>query len=331
MSYKYIIDIKDNTSPAYNSPVMKKYSITNYNKALNDYEDYRGYIQKALNAGLYVIGRITVFKDSYFVNDHKEVAIKSSNGEPFSHNGSYWPTAFNRYVWQFNVELAREAVEELGFNEIQFDYVRFPDRTTNLEKNGTINLKNNANVIIKANSSNCGIIFFNNNSTESVKLGNSSKLYIQNGVSVFSDNGAVIGLESTSSLFLHKGKVININAQNPKSIYSNTATTSIYIGIEENANELYNNTTLSDGDIIISTEKGLPLMTYGKIYWKAGLLKTSDIVNKSGYNDVDADGRMKVINTKNTTINSCLYYDSSENKICAKLGARNWEFCDGCR
>lgn len=140
-----VIDIKDNTTPAYNSPVMKKYSETNYNRALNDYEDYKKYIQKAKNANLYLIGRITTFKDSYFVNDHKEVAIKNNNGEPFSHNGSYWPSAFNRLVWEFNVELAREAVKEMGFNEIQFDYVRFPDRTNNLEKNGVINLNNEYN------------------------------------------------------------------------------------------------------------------------------------------------------------------------------------------
>jgi len=137
-----VIDIKDNTSPAYNSPVMEKYSPTNYARALNNYEDYKSYIQKAKDAGLYLIGRITTFKDSYFVNDHKEVAISNNNGDPFSHNGSYWPSAFNRYVWEFNVELAREAVEEIGFNEIQFDYVRFPDRTGSLEASGIINLKN---------------------------------------------------------------------------------------------------------------------------------------------------------------------------------------------
>ena len=140
-----VIDIKDNTSPAYNSPVMKKYSPTNYARALNDYETYKGYIKKAKEANLYLIGRITTFKDSYFVNDHKEVAISNSKGEPFSHNGSYWPSAFNRDVWEFNVELAREAVVEVGFNEIQFDYVRFPDRTGSLEQNGTINLKNEYN------------------------------------------------------------------------------------------------------------------------------------------------------------------------------------------
>ena len=138
----FVIDIKDNTSPAYDSPVMKEYSPTNASHALNSYDDYKAYVKKAKDAGIYVIGRITTFKDSYFVEDHKEVAIKNSSGEPFSHNGSYWPSAYNRYVWEFNVELAKEAVKDIGFNEIQFDYVRFPDRTTKLENDGVINLNN---------------------------------------------------------------------------------------------------------------------------------------------------------------------------------------------
>ena len=138
----FVIDIKDNETPGYNSPIMKEYSPTNYDKAFNDYEEYKANVKKAKDAGLYLIGRITTFKDSYFVNDHNEVAITNSSGGPFSHNGSYWPTAYNRLVWEFNVELAKEAVTEIGFNEIQFDYVRFPDRTTTLERNGTINLNN---------------------------------------------------------------------------------------------------------------------------------------------------------------------------------------------
>ncbi len=138
----FVIDIKDNTSPAYNSPVMEKYSITNYNHALNDYEKYKEYVKRAKDKGFYLIGRITTFKDSYYAMDHPDETILSSNGEPFSHNGSYWPSVYKRGVWMFNVELAKEAVTEIGFNEIQFDYVRFPDRTTNLERAGSINLGN---------------------------------------------------------------------------------------------------------------------------------------------------------------------------------------------
>ena len=142
----FVVDIKDNTMPGYESDVMKNYSITNYNNAVSTKEEYKSYIQKLKDNGFYVIGRITVFKDSYFVNDHPEVAIvDNSTGAPFNHNGSYWPSAFQRLVWEFNVELAREAVIEMGFNEIQFDYVRFPDRTLNLEKNNVINMNNTYN------------------------------------------------------------------------------------------------------------------------------------------------------------------------------------------
>ena len=125
----FVVDIKDNTSPAYKSPVMKKYSPTNYQKAFNSLENYQTYIKKLKDAGFYVIGRITAFKDDYYAIDHPENTIfdKDTNSA-FIHNGSKWPSAFNRDVWEFNVELAKEGITLIGFNEIQFDYVRFPDR-----------------------------------------------------------------------------------------------------------------------------------------------------------------------------------------------------------
>lgn len=139
----FVVDIKDNTMPGYESPVMQNYSITNYENAASTFDEYKSYIKLLKDNGFYVIGRITVFKDSFFVNDHPETAIVStSTGEPFNHNGSYWPSAYQRPVWEFNVSLAKEAATEMGFNEIQFDYVRFPDRTGSYEKNGSISMKN---------------------------------------------------------------------------------------------------------------------------------------------------------------------------------------------
>ena len=83
---------------------------------MNSFEKYQSAIKKLKDAGYYVIGRITVFKDSFLVSDHQEVALKdTSTGGAFLHNGSYWPSAFNRYVWEYNVELAKEAVKEMGF------------------------------------------------------------------------------------------------------------------------------------------------------------------------------------------------------------------------
>ena len=141
-----VVDIKDNTSPAYPANAMKEYSITNYEHAINSYDDYKNAIQKIKDAGLYVIGRITVFKDSYYSKDHPEdTIIDTATGESYNHDGSYWPSAYNRDVWEFNVALAIESVEEIGFNEIQFDYVRFPDRVGYLEDAGKISYNNTYN------------------------------------------------------------------------------------------------------------------------------------------------------------------------------------------
>lgn len=142
----FVVDIKDSGSPSYASKVMQELSPTNYNNAINSFESYQAAIKKIKDNGFYVIGRITVFKDHYFAQDHPEYAIvNSSSGTLFSHNGSYWPSAYQRKVWEFNVKLAREAVVEMGFNEIQFDYVRFPDRTYRLEANGVMNMRNDYN------------------------------------------------------------------------------------------------------------------------------------------------------------------------------------------
>ena len=138
----FVVDIVDDTAISYPSDVMKEISPTSYEKAINSVEDYKNAIQKIKDAGFYVIGRITVFKDSYYVTDHPENAISSkATGEPFKHNSAYWPSAYSRDVWYYKVTLAKEAVEWFGFNEINYDYVRFPDRMMSVED--SVNLHNN--------------------------------------------------------------------------------------------------------------------------------------------------------------------------------------------
>ena len=137
----FVVDIKDNESPAYPAKVFESLSPTSYKKAINSYDSYKNAITKLKEAGFYVIGRITVFKDSYYVKDNPSTAISSINtGEAYLHNKSYWPSAYNRDVWYYNVALAKEAVQEFGFNEINFDYVRFPDRMNSVAN--IVDLKN---------------------------------------------------------------------------------------------------------------------------------------------------------------------------------------------
>ncbi len=131
----FVIDIKDNECPGYKAEAMKRYSPTNYARAgANKEKMYDNAVKRLHEEGFYVVGRITCFKDSYFVKDHPDAAItEKATGLPFKHNKAYWPSAYDRRVWQFNVELAKEAVRKFGFNEINFDYVRFPDRMTKVE------------------------------------------------------------------------------------------------------------------------------------------------------------------------------------------------------
>lgn len=53
----------------------------------------------------------------------------------------YWPSVYSRFVWQYKVELGLEAARLMGFDEIQFDYMRFPDGTWAFEE-GTIDYRN---------------------------------------------------------------------------------------------------------------------------------------------------------------------------------------------
>ena len=138
----FVVNIMDGTSIGYDSEVFRKYSPTADSYANNTQEEYKTCIQKIKDAGFYVIGRLTTFNDSFFVSDHPEYAISDASGDPLYIAGSYWPSAFCRYVWEYKVELAKEAVSLFGFNEIQFDYVRFPDGTYYYEEDGNIDYCN---------------------------------------------------------------------------------------------------------------------------------------------------------------------------------------------
>lgn len=138
----FVVDIMDGKSIGYPSPVMETYSPTSYYSANNTLEEYQAVIQKLKDAGFYVVGRITTFNDLYFAKDHPECAISDASGEPIEFSGTYWPSVYSRYAWEYKVALAKEAVELMGFNEIQFDYVRFPDGTYSYEQENNIDYHN---------------------------------------------------------------------------------------------------------------------------------------------------------------------------------------------
>lgn len=141
----FVVDIKDDGLASYPSSVYENISPTSISKSQVSKTTYKSVIDKIKNNGFYVIGRITTFKDTYLIKDKPEYAISDNNGNKLDHRSSYWPTAYNRDVWKYNVDLAIEAVKEFGFNEIQFDYCRFPDGLIIKQEKGLVNFHNEYN------------------------------------------------------------------------------------------------------------------------------------------------------------------------------------------
>ena len=137
----FVVDIVDGTAVSYASPVMQQYSPSAYAAAMDTVEGFRANVQKLKDAGYYLVGRITVFNDAHLAADHPEQVICDLNGTPLQISHMYWPSAYDRTVWRYKVDLALEAAA-LGFNEIQFDYIRFPDGAYSYEKAGTIDYRN---------------------------------------------------------------------------------------------------------------------------------------------------------------------------------------------
>ncbi|MCF0142770.1 MAG: hypothetical protein HUJ75_05280 [Parasporobacterium sp.] len=93
-------------------------------------------VEKIHEAGIYLVGRIVVFKDELFGVDHPEACIESESASQL------WPSGFSRIVWEYNVKLAEEVIDKYGVNEIQFDYCRFPEEAYNMSANGNTDFKN---------------------------------------------------------------------------------------------------------------------------------------------------------------------------------------------
>ncbi len=91
-------------------------------------KDIKGMVQSLKDRGVYTIARIVVFKDDLLGKARPELAIKKPDGSLFKDREQLvWVDASRKEVWDYNIDIAIEAAKN-GFDEIQFDYVRFPDR-----------------------------------------------------------------------------------------------------------------------------------------------------------------------------------------------------------
>jgi hypothetical protein len=119
-----VVDVKDVTGEVmYPSEVP----LANEIGATRDILDIEALAAELEERGVYSIARVAVFEDQILPIERPDLAVTdSATGAQWRNNvGSTWSDPHSREVWEYNAGVAREAAEA-GFDEVQFDYVRFP-------------------------------------------------------------------------------------------------------------------------------------------------------------------------------------------------------------
>jgi hypothetical protein len=119
-----VIDVKDEFGLNFNStdPMVKKNAGTQV-KATHMAE-----VVDSIRAhGILPIARIVVFKDSVTARNNPEHTIRKADGSAWhDKKGQTWVNPYANAIWEYNFRVADEAIK-MGFGEIQFDYIRFPE------------------------------------------------------------------------------------------------------------------------------------------------------------------------------------------------------------
>ncbi len=122
----FVIDIKDASgyvSHRTEVPMAREIGATEERRIA----DLPGLLRRLHDEGIYPIARIVIVKDPLLTAAHPEMAIQNVNGGVFKDGkGIVWLNPYDHRVWDYHVALAREVVG-MGFPEIQWDYIRFPD------------------------------------------------------------------------------------------------------------------------------------------------------------------------------------------------------------
>ncbi len=122
----FVIDVKDDRGYM----LFKTEAAEKFSPKANEHatvKDIKALMEKLKENNIYTIARIVSFKDPTYTAENTDKAIiYKDTRKPFTNNdGLIWASPHDRNLWEYNIEVSKEAVDA-GFNEIQFDYVRFP-------------------------------------------------------------------------------------------------------------------------------------------------------------------------------------------------------------
>ena len=84
-------------------------------------------VNKLKQIGIWTAVKVDVFQDSLLVKSHPELGVSDSQtgGLWADRKGLHWANPYDKRVWEYNIKLCLELIE-IGVDEIQFDYIRFP-------------------------------------------------------------------------------------------------------------------------------------------------------------------------------------------------------------
>lgn len=119
-----VVDVKDAGLTTYPSEVPLAKEIGATTDRIPDLAEFvRGLKEK----GIYPIARLAVFQDDVLPRARPDLAaLDATTGEPWlTYQGAAWANPYREEAQRYNVDIAKEAAEA-GFEEIQFDYIRFP-------------------------------------------------------------------------------------------------------------------------------------------------------------------------------------------------------------
>lgn len=120
----FVVDIKDEFGLNFESddPMLRK-NAGGSTKARN----LRAWVDSMRAHGVLPIARIVVFKDSVAARANPELVIRTTSGAPWrDEKGLTWVNPYANAIWEYNFRVGDEAIR-MGFGEIQFDYIRFPE------------------------------------------------------------------------------------------------------------------------------------------------------------------------------------------------------------
>jgi len=127
-----VIDVKeDNGHITYDSSIPLVNQIGADSKQL--VKDLQDRVKTLHDNNIYTIARVVTFKDPFLAKKKPEWAMKRRDGRLYYDEGIPWVDPYKEEVWNYVVNVAKEAAR-IGFDEIQFDYVRFPSNAKQYDK-----------------------------------------------------------------------------------------------------------------------------------------------------------------------------------------------------